>query len=297
MELIVISSENVDWTFDYWKNIGREVPYFFETTKVAFCESLFSDRFYGAPIFNEHHILAAVEEERVKGLIQFGLPCFHFAEGKRIQDPEIGVIRYLYFDQDREDLGKALLQRAMNFFEEKNRRDLYAFYHAMGMSCNGNHGKLHETHGYIADFLLEEGFDIEHENVYYALEMEPQQTEDSGQLIVKTEDPFKEKLQFVREGKTVGVAEMKFIKDVTGMDSRILFLIWITVDPAVKGKGIGTEFMKHIQNHYLEKGYTVMHTDTAYNNTAARKYYQRNGFKDLGIMRSFHKLGNQQDEV
>lgn len=178
----------------------------------------------------------------------------------------------------------------MNFFNEKSRRDLYAFYHAMGMSCNGNHGKLHETHQYIADFLLEEGFDIEHENVYYALEMEPQKTDDSGQLIVKTEDSFKEKLEFLREGKTVGVAEMKFMKDFTGIDSGILFLIWITVDPALKGQGIGTEFMKHIQNHYLEKGYTVMHTDTAYTNTTARKYYERNGFKDLGIMKSFQKL-------
>lgn len=86
MELIEITRENADLAFNYWKNIGGEVPYFFEATKEAFCESLFSDRFYGAPIFNEHHILAAVEEGRVKGLVQFGLPCFHFTEGKRIQD-------------------------------------------------------------------------------------------------------------------------------------------------------------------------------------------------------------------
>lgn len=66
-----------------------------------------------------------------------------------------------------------------------------------------------------------------------------------------------------------------------------IYLVWIGIDKNIKGKGLGTEFLNHIIDYCLTKGYRYLHTDTALNNITAQKFYIRNGFIDNGITRSY----------
>lgn len=291
MELMKIDNQNIDLLFDYWNKVGTGIPYFYKTSKKAFMKSLFEDTFNGLEILKENYIYVAIEDGVTKGFIQYGIPYFHYVNGKMINDPNIGVIRNIYFDHDRVDIGRKLLALSKIFFDEKDVDDVYAFYHAMGMSCNGNHGKLHERYNYISELLLDEGFEIEHENVYYSLILSKNQIKQNVSLSVHNEQFNKEKLELILDGNKVGGAEIKFIDAYTGLNlNKIIYLVWIYIDKAVKGQGIGTEFMKLIQNYYISRGYNIMHTDTAIDNKVAQKYYERNKFESLGITRSFQRL-------
>src|SRR5690554_847078 len=178
MEIIEIGKYNAGLLFDYWIKIGKGIPYFYKTSYQLFKKSLFDDTFEGMSIFSENKVLVAIEKGSVKGFIQYGLPTFHFTEsGKTTQDINIGVIRNLYYERTRTDIGRELLDLSLMFFEENNIKEIYAFYHAMGMSCNGNHGKLHEKFDYIGNLLFEIGFEIEHENIYYVCDIKEKKIE------------------------------------------------------------------------------------------------------------------------
>ena len=166
MQIIEINHDNIKKLYDYWNKVGKGIPYFCEATYEPFKSSLFDDTFEAMPIFQSNKVYICSEDDQVKGFIQYGIPKFHFTEtGKITKDINIGVIRNLYYEDIRPDIGRALLDLAMNFFKNNNIKDIYAFYHAMGMSCNGNHGKLHEKFDYIGNLLSQVGLEIEHENI------------------------------------------------------------------------------------------------------------------------------------
>ncbi len=56
MELISIDRENTELLFDYWKKIGKNIPYFFKTCIEEFNNSLFKDTFNSAKILNDNYI-------------------------------------------------------------------------------------------------------------------------------------------------------------------------------------------------------------------------------------------------
>ncbi|MEE1154176.1 MAG: hypothetical protein UH241_03370 [Acutalibacteraceae bacterium] len=59
-----------------------------------------------------------------------------------------------------------LLNEAMKSL--KTEKLVYEFFHYFGMNCFARHGKLFEKHTHIEYLLKENGFEIEHENVYYS---------------------------------------------------------------------------------------------------------------------------------
>lgn len=293
MELKRIDRENTDLLFGYWKKIGENTPYFYETCKEEFDNSLFEDTFNGERILNDNYIYAAVEENSVIGFIQYGIPGFYFENWKMVSNPNIGIVRNIYFKESRNDIGRELLKLALRFFEERKIVEIYGFYHAMGMSCNGNHGKLHECYQYIGKLLTENGFEIEHENVYYTLNMKKNEIKSNISISVYKENYKKEKIELICNGENVGGAEVKFIDNYTGIPSnKIIYLVWIYVIDKVKGKGIGSQFMALIQNYYISKGYKTIHTDTGIDNVIAQRYYERNGFTSEGLTRSYQRLND-----
>lgn len=292
MQLIKVNRDNVDTLFDYWNEIGKDIPYFYRTTYKLFIKSLFDDTYEGMTIFRINNVFVVQEAGQVKGFIQYGIPTFHFTEaGKITKDINIGVIRNLYYEETRIDIGRALLDLSLNFFKENNIKDIYAFYHAMGMSCNGNHGKLHEKFNYIGKLLCEEGFEIEHENIYYICDMKEKKLEYPNNSDIRVSELKDNRQKFIlydRDNKVLGSAEIKYIDNLTGSSEKdIIYLVWIGIDKKVKGKGLGTEFLNHIIQYCLKKGYRYLHTDTALNNKTAQKFYIRNGFIDNGITRSY----------
>lgn len=292
MQIIEVNNGNIGILFDYWNEIGESIPYFYNTTYESFKKSLFDDTFEGMPILQNNKVYISSEDDQVKGFIQYGIPTFHFTKaGKITKDITIGVIRNLYYEETRPDIGRALLNLAINFFEINNIKDIYAFYHAMGMSCNGNHGKLHEKFDHIGNLLFEVGFEIEHENIYYVCDMKEKKLEypNNSHMEATELDDNRQKLILYDENKNpIGNAEIKYIDNLTGFSKKdIIYLVWIGINNNIKGKGIGTEFLNHIIHHCLTKGYRYLHTDTAINNKIAQKFYIRNGFIYNGITRSY----------
>ncbi len=292
MHIIEINRDNAKILFDYWNEIGESVPYFFKTTYDSFLESIFDDKFEGMTIFKDSRIFISKEENQVRGFIQYGIPTFHFTgAGKITENINIGVIRNLYFNKTRTDIGQALLDLALEFFKENSIKDLYAFYHAMGMSCNGNHGKLHDNFSYIGNLLFENGFEIEHENIYYVCDISKKKLEYHNNSYIKVSDLVDNRQRFVlynENNEAIGSAEIKYIDRLTGNKEReIIYLVWIGLDKRARGKGLGTEFLNHIIDFCKGKGYRYLHTDTAINNKTAQKFYIRNGFIDKGITRSY----------
>ena len=292
MQIIEVNRDNAEILFDYWNEIGKSIPYFYRTTYKSFLKSLFDDTFEGMTIFKNNNIFVATEDGQAKGFIQYGIPTFHFTEaGKITNDINIGVIRNLYYEESRTDIGRALLDLSLNFYKENTIKDIYAFYHAMGMSCNGNHGKLHEKFNYVGKLLCEEGFEIEHENIYYICDMKEKKLEypNNSYIRVSELDDNRQKIILYDENNdALGSAEIKYIDNLTGsIEKDIIYLVWIGIDKKIKGKGLGTEFLNHIIQYCLKKGYRYLHTDTALNNKTAQKFYIRNGFIDSGITRSY----------
>lgn len=292
MQFIKVNRDNVDTLFDYWNEIGKDIPYFYRTTYKLFIKSLFDDTYEGMTIFRINNVFVVQEAGQVKGFIQYGIPTFHFTEaGKITKDISIGVIRNLYYEETRIDIGRALLDLSLNFFKENNIKDIYAFYHAMGMSCNGNHGKLHEKFNYIGKLLCEEGLEIEHENIYYICDMKEKNLEYPNNSDIRVSELKDNRQKFIlydRDNKVLGSAEIKYIDNLTGSSEKdIIYLVWIGIDKKVKGKGLGTEFLNHIIQYCMKKGYRYLHTDTALNNKTAQKFYIRNRFIDNGITRSY----------
>lgn len=292
MQIIEINRDNAEILFDYWNEIGKSIPYFYKTTYDSFVESLFDDKYEGMTIFKDGRIFIAKEDDIVKGFIQYGIPTFHFTgEGKITENINIGVIRNLYFDKARSDIGQVLLDLSLEFFKENNIKDLYGFYHAMGMSCNGNHGKLHDNFSYIGNLLFKNGFEIEHENIYYVCDISKKKFEYHNNSYIKVSDlnDNRQKIVLYDEiNEVIGNAEIKYIDKLTGNKEKdIVYLVWIGIDKKVRGQGFGTEFLNHIIEFCKGKGYRYLHTDTAINNETAQKFYIKNGFIDMGVTRSY----------
>lgn len=302
MQIIEVNNENMGILFDYWNEIRESIPYFYNTTYQSFKKSLIYDTFESMAIFQKNKVYICSEDDEVKGFIQYGIPTFHFNEvGKTTKDINIGVIRNLYYEESRNDIGNALLDLSMNFFESNGIKDIYAFYHAMGMSCNGNHGKLHERFDYIGKLLYEVGFEIEHENIYYICDMKEKELEylNNSHIEVGELDDNKQKFILFDENKNpMGNAEIKYIDNLTGLREKdIIYLVWIGIDKNIKGKGLGTEFLNHIIHYCTTKGYRYLHTDTAINNEIAQNFYIRNGFIDNGITRSYIIRSSVKEEI
>ncbi|SKC81927.1 GNAT family N-acetyltransferase [Maledivibacter halophilus] len=292
MQFIEVNRDNADILFDYWNEIRKNIPYFYRTTYKLFIKSLFDDTYEGRTVFRTNNVFGIQEDGQVKGVIQYDIPTFHFTEvGKITKDINIGVILNLYYEETRIDIGRVLLDLSLDFFKENNIKDIYAFYHAMGMSCNGNHGKLHEEYNYVGKLLCEEGFEIEHENIYYICDMKEKKLEYQNNRDIRVSELEDNKQKFIlydEDNKALGSAEIKYIDNLTGSSEKdIIYLVWIDIDKKVKGKGLGTEFLNHIIQYCLKKGYRYLHTDTALNNKIAQKFYIRNGFIDNGITRSY----------
>lgn len=236
----------------------------------------------GRALFSELTAKAVFDKDRLLGFIQYGKTVFGFDDNGDISS-EISypVIRNLYFADDRTDAGQMLLDEAMNSFGDKER--VYAFFHYFGMTCFARHGKLFEAHTHIENLLLQNGFKVEHENVYYSSVLSGC---DDLEVVITSNNVTKGNQQYIDfkiDDKQVGGCEVHYLNDT------IAYLRWIYVNGEIVGKGIGSKCMSALKGFLYKKGIERFDTDTALDNTVAQHYYEKNGFIREGITRSFYK--------
>ena len=122
----------------------------------------------GRLLFTDLTTIGAYLGGQLTGFIQYGRTALGFDENGEISNTiSYSVIRNFYFDETQKEAGNILLNEAFNDLWNATGR-IYAFFHYFGMSCYARHGKLFEEFGYIHNLLKQNGFVVEHENVFYS---------------------------------------------------------------------------------------------------------------------------------
>lgn len=258
-------------------------PYFFPVDYGTWEESFLHDiDGEGSTLFKELCVKGAYDDGELIGFIQYGKTAFGFNDqGAISSDISHCIIRNLYFDEKRADVGQLLLKEAMDSFPSSE--TVYAFFHYFGMSCFARHGKLFERYDYIENLLKENGFAVEHENVYYSSALGCDETSEVELHLHALTKGNQQYMDFVLSGNQVGGCEMHFLDDKTA------YLRWIYVNDTLTGKGIGTQCMSAVKRWLYQKGITRLDTDTAVSNMVAQHYYEKNRFTRQGITRSYYR--------
>ncbi len=277
--------------FAYWLKLGAGIPYFFPVSEDHWETCLLVDRLEGEVVFKHLETYLAFKGESLLGFVQLGQPSFSWNEqGVKYPDPSFGVIRHLYFEEGYPEAGRALLMKAEGFLDQFPRS--YAFYHILGMSCNAYHGKLHASLAHVEALLLERSFQIEHENLYYVLELHNQRPLKLLRIefLATPNTGGKQRFEACLEGIPVGSAEIRYLAPLTGgCTSDVAYLTWIGIEGPWRGRGLGSEFLGALATCLQAQGFHFLHTDTASTNLTAQQFYVKLGFRNQGHTRSYWK--------
>lgn len=86
----------------------------------------------GRKLFKTLETKVKYENETVVGFVQYGRTAFGFDEQGEISDAvSYPVIRQLYFDKEKKEVGAELLEAALEDLNESGK--VYAFFHYFGM--------------------------------------------------------------------------------------------------------------------------------------------------------------------
>jgi len=288
MEIKIYRETDLPKLHGYWYRLAEDIPYFYPVSADKWQACLLTDELDGERIFNDLETHFVAGSDGVLGFVQFGQPSFAWDEaGRKYCDPDIGVIRHLYFDRDRLDVGDALLTKAEDGLARFPQ--LHAFYHILGMSCNAHHGKLHDSQDHVERLLCAHGFSAEHKNVFYELDMaRAPSASGSGLHDVGNPSASEEDLSLQEAGEEIATARVRYLDAMTdGYTRDVVYLSWIGVHEQHRGKGVGTELVRLLTGHLLGNGYRYLHTDTADDNVGARRFYETLGFQSKGCTRSY----------
>ncbi len=277
-----------------WKRLGSDIPYFFPVSPRVWETCLLHDASDGEPMFEDLHTVLATDRGRVVGFVQYGQPHFAWDErGQRCLNPQIGVVRQLYFWKGHDEAGEALLAEADARLARFSQT--HAFYHALGMSCTAHHGKLHHSQCHVHRLLRRQGFLVEHENVYCVLDLEPPPSVGDSSVCIRTTAETKGERFEIRLGaEPMGSARVRYVDELTDrFTPDTAYLSWVGVDEPFRGRGIGAEFLRLLVKFLLGKGYRTLHTDTSRENRIARRLYQKLGFREVGYTRSYVRPGGR----
>lgn len=300
MKIIIVNRSNFYKIFNYWKEISKDIPYFYQVDIEGLKTCFFEDSYEGEKMFDYIETYLVEEDKEVLGFIQFGQPHIYFdTTGEKLYSPNIGIIRNIYFNEGRADAGNLLIKKAQENFSNNKFDSYFAFNHSLGLSCNARHGKLHESKIYIADLLKEYGYHIEHENIYYSIDL-TEIGEDSSYLcdasaykdikLIKNgvSKYNKEIIDLVYKNEKVGEVKILYLNKI---NTAYVNVIWI--DDNHRSKGLGGKFIRVISKDLIDNGFTRMDLDTAKNNISAQRFYDRNGFTNRGITRSYMRDGEE----
>lgn len=280
--------ENIEPLYDFFVQ-QINAPYYFPVSFSDWKQSMFNDiDGNGNKLFCLLDTYVSYYYDKITGFIQYGMSNIGFDESGEITNKiSYPIIRNFFFLEDFESDGIKLLEKAMNFFNLKEEKTIYAFFHYFGMSCYGRHGKLFGDYSYIEKILAEKSFKKEHENIYYSRNL----TENN---INKSDSKIALKLGEISIGKHQYIAFIYDSKEIGGCEIQYLpqgdiaYLRWIYIDSSMTHKGFGTLCMQRLSEELYYNGIRRFDTDTADSNFIAQNYYSKLGFLNEGITRSYY---------
>lgn len=279
--------EDTKALFAFYNRVKGDIPYWFDVDFDNWHTSMFDDTDYDSQrLFRSLHTCAAVCEGQIAGFIQFGIASYFYEQnGEKNETDKAGIIRNLYFRPEAPQCGQALIQAAEDFFSGQAVMRKFAFFHALGMTCNACHGKLHTSQSHIEQALSAWGYGKEHENVYYkkmlcasGLPLE--------QDIALRYSPVNPKglcgFSIFVNNTYVGAGEIAFLPQ-----GSIAYLKWIYIEGDYQRKGYASGALERLFADLYAQGILRLDTDTADGNLIAQKLYEKTGFANMGRTRSF----------
>jgi aminoglycoside 6'-N-acetyltransferase len=101
-----------------------------------------------------------------------------------------------------------------------------------------------------------------------------------------TDDPDETRLTIEVDGAVAGL--IQFFEELAPKYRHAT--IDVFVDPALRGRGVGTEAVRRVVRHLIdERGHHRITIDPAVANTAAIRAYEKVGFKPVGVMRRYER--------
>lgn len=265
--------------FELWKKL-HHAPHHLPMKQCVWEDSMHADvDSDGRTLFTEIDT-----EDTVHAMVQYGYSAFGFDENGEISaDIHYPIIRDLAFAPEHRAEGEALLQKVLQYFRGEER--IYAFFHYFGMSACGRHGKLHEKDRHVEQLLEENGFVVEHENVYYTRPLTEQDIGDAGIQLNWRDRSAGDCREFAAslEGQEICWGQVHFLPQ-----GDLAYLRRIFLDSNRQHSGLGTAVMKQLFAELRQMGIRRFDTDTALSNTAAQGYYEKTGFTNAGITRSYY---------
>lgn len=239
----------------------------------------------GRILFSGLETIVAYADSKPAGFVQYGKTAFGFDSKGEISDAvSYPVIRNFYFSKEQKEAGNSLLNNAVNALSDISADKIYAFFHYFGMSCYARHGKLFENFKNIHTLLLENGFTIEHENVFYSSTLNGEKSSEVEINWHNKTSGNQQYCDFILDGSIVGGCELHFLEQ-----GNTAYLRWIFINDTMRSKGIGSKCMDALKTYLFSKGITRFDTDTALINKTAQHFYEKNGFVNEGITRSYYK--------
>jgi aminoglycoside 6'-N-acetyltransferase len=100
------------------------------------------------------------------------------------------------------------------------------------------------------------------------------------------EEPDATRLTIEVDGAVAGL--IQFDEEVTPKYRHAAIDLFL--DPALHGRGLGTEALRRMVRHLIDdRGHHRITIDPAAANTAAIRSYEKAGFKPVGVMRSYER--------
>jgi ribosomal protein S18 acetylase RimI-like enzyme len=292
MEVRKYQESDFDALYRYWQRLGEKIPYFFQVTADKWHECLFTDQLDNESKFLLQETYVATESELIVGFIQGVQPAFAWNEkGEKYLNPPIGIIRHFYYDEGPINVADKLFSSIEPFINQFQQQ--HAFYHIFGMSCNAHHGKLHESLAHVDQFLIEKGYRVEHENLYYSLDLQADQVIKSNELglvLKSASQPDIGEYEICLQRNPIGMIQIRFLDKLTGgATNDIVYMTWIGIDEALRRKGWGCKAMDLLIAALHGNGYRQLHLDTASTNETAQQFYEHYGFDIRGGTRNYIK--------
>lgn len=275
--------------FDFWC-AHHTAPYHFPMDSGTWFQSMYEDidgdgRQLFDTLTSKYSRTAPHKSGSINGHIEYGVTAFGFDDSGDCSDQiHYKVIRDISFPPDAPEIGQKLLDAALAEFGTKER--IYAYFHYFGMSACARHGKLHESQKHIHDLLLDHGFVVEHENIYYSRVLTDADVQADTNVTLQWRDVSPgscREFAASLDGQEVCWGQVHFLPQ-----KDIAYLRWIFTDGAKQHTGIGKRVMKQLFAELYALGIRRFDTDTARANTIAQHYYEKTGFQNEGITRSYY---------
>ena len=97
----------------------------------------------------------------------------------------------------------------------------------------------------------------------------------------KEASPFVKTLEYIEEGKVVGVLKYSLIYERMEIDN-------IEVAPAYRGKGIGTKLMSYLVSLAIEKRVVNITLEVRISNEVAKNLYKKFGFREVALRKFYY---------